>query len=197
MQQIIKHLFKADSLEEVSRERLEELVQEYPSFSVGHYLLSRKLHAEDAADFAGETQKTNLYFTNPFWLQWLLRNSAKGNEIASHRIAAEPVQSEAIFPAAEPVGMERAFVGEGAVTQEAGPGSWEKARAEETVNEGGQDETTETWRLAEAGKTQETTEVSDTVRREQEAVGTDQDTGRSDRDVVRSEDTGAGHSGEV
>ncbi|HZE86171.1 MAG TPA: hypothetical protein VE035_17750 [Puia sp.] len=77
MQHIIRHLFKVGSLDEVPKERLEELVQEYPSFSVGHYLLSSKLHAEDAANFTEETERTNLYFSNPFWLQWLLQNAGK------------------------------------------------------------------------------------------------------------------------
>lgn len=72
-QHIIRHLFRVESLEEVSRQQLEELVKSYPSFGVGRYLLSRKLQAEKADHFSEETQKTNLYFTNPFWLQWLLQ----------------------------------------------------------------------------------------------------------------------------
>ncbi|MBN9380418.1 MAG: hypothetical protein J0H74_06615 [Chitinophagaceae bacterium] len=72
-QHIIRHLFRVESLEEVSRQQLEELVETYPSFGVGRYLLSRKLQAEKADHFSEETQKTNLYFTNPFWLQWLLQ----------------------------------------------------------------------------------------------------------------------------
>lgn len=76
MQHIIQHLFSADSLADVPRERLETLVNEYPSFSLGRYLLSSKLRAENADDFAEETRKTNLYFTNPFWLQWLLQQES-------------------------------------------------------------------------------------------------------------------------
>lgn len=72
-QHIIRHLFGVESLEEVSRQQLEELVGTYPSFGVGRYLLSRKLQTENADHFNEETQKTNLYFTNPFWLQWLLQ----------------------------------------------------------------------------------------------------------------------------
>jgi hypothetical protein len=75
-QHIIRHLFQVDTLEEVSRQQLEELVEEYPSFGVGRYLLSRKLQAETADRFGEETQKTNLYFTNPFWLQLLLQDQA-------------------------------------------------------------------------------------------------------------------------
>jgi hypothetical protein len=75
-QHLIRHLFRVDTLEEVPRQQLEELVQEYPSFGVGRYLLSCKLRAEAANDFREETQKTNLYFTNPYWLQWLLQDGA-------------------------------------------------------------------------------------------------------------------------
>ncbi|MHA4811822.1 hypothetical protein ACX0G9_27250 [Flavitalea flava] len=74
MQQLLKHLFQADTLEEVPRERLENLIEEYPSFGVARYLLSQKLGAEKAVTFQEETLKTNLYFSNPFWLHWLLQN---------------------------------------------------------------------------------------------------------------------------
>src|SRR5258708_6422597 len=74
MQHIIRHLFRVETLEEVPRQQLEELVEEYPSFGVGRYLLSRKLQAEAAGHFGEETQKTNLYFANPLWLQWLLQD---------------------------------------------------------------------------------------------------------------------------
>ena len=81
MQPIIQHLFQANSLEDVSMERLEAFVEEYPSFGIGHYLLSRKLRVEDAGRYSGETQRTSLYFTNPFWLQWMLENSGTNNVI--------------------------------------------------------------------------------------------------------------------
>jgi hypothetical protein len=99
MQQIIKHLFRADSLEEVSREQLEQLVEEYPSFSIGRFLLSRKLQAEEAPRFKEEAQRTNLYFTNPFWLQWMLQNAVDFK-------TAGPVRTTAAIappPVAEPV----------------------------------------------------------------------------------------------
>jgi hypothetical protein len=75
-QHIVRHLFRVGSLEEVSRQQLEELVEEYPSFGVGRYLLSRKLQDESAEHFNEAAQRTNIYFTNPFWLQWLLHNPA-------------------------------------------------------------------------------------------------------------------------
>jgi hypothetical protein len=75
MQPAIQHLFQVSALDSLPRERLEAFVEEYPCFGFGHYLLSRKLKAENAGHFLTVTQKTGLYFSNPFWLQWLLENS--------------------------------------------------------------------------------------------------------------------------
>ncbi len=77
MQTTIQHLFQVTALEDVPRERLESFVEEYPFFGYGHYLLSRKLKAENSGGWLEETHKTSLYFSNPFWLQWLLENRAE------------------------------------------------------------------------------------------------------------------------
>jgi hypothetical protein len=74
-QHIIKQLFQANSLEDVSLQQLENLVEHHPSFSAAHYLLSKKLQQDNNPAFAEQVQKTGLYFTNPFWLQWLLKNT--------------------------------------------------------------------------------------------------------------------------
>ncbi len=76
MQNILQHLFQADTLGDVPRERLEAMVEEYPSFGIARYLLSSKLRAEQAGNFEEETRKTNLYFTNPLWLQWMLQGES-------------------------------------------------------------------------------------------------------------------------
>ena len=90
--QIIQHLFQVNSLEDVSRERLETFVEEYPSFGIGHYLLSRKLQKEDAGGFEEKTKLTCLYFSNPFWLQWLLENTdVGGQKVVSETKAFAPL----------------------------------------------------------------------------------------------------------
>jgi hypothetical protein len=108
MQPIIQHLFQAASLEDVSRQRLESFVAEYPSFGIGHYLLSRKLQAEGADSYMEETQKTNLYFTNPFWLQLLLESPQDGGVRVSGtpvrprpETIASPLEHETVTPAIE------------------------------------------------------------------------------------------------
>src|ERR1700681_3186725 len=72
-QHIIEILFGREKLEDVTVNQLKELVKEYPSFNIGHYLLSKKLQAENHEEFLPETKKTALYINNPFWLQWLLQ----------------------------------------------------------------------------------------------------------------------------
>ncbi len=92
--QIIQHLFQVNSLEDVSRERLETFVEDFPSFGIGHYLLSRKLQKEDAGGFEEKTKLTCLYFSNPFWLQWLLENTDVGGQKAT----PGHVDADAAFP---------------------------------------------------------------------------------------------------
>jgi len=97
MQPIIQHLFQADSLEDVSRERLEAFVEEYPSFGIGHYLLSRKLRATGDGHYMEKTGRTSLYFTNPLWLQWLLESQP-----VARQVVTEPVRPmEAVEPGVE------------------------------------------------------------------------------------------------
>jgi hypothetical protein len=76
MQPAIQHLFQVSTLEDVTLDRLEALVEEYPCYGFGHYLLSRKLASTDTSRFLSATQKTSLYFPNPFWLQWMLEKAS-------------------------------------------------------------------------------------------------------------------------
>jgi len=93
MQPAVQRLFQVSTLESVSREQLEKFVEEYPCFGFGHYLLARKLRAENSDQFPSATRKTNLYFSNPFWLQWMLENTEPVHtETPIHR--EEPVQPE-------------------------------------------------------------------------------------------------------
>ena len=70
--QIMQQLFGRESLEETPLEDLKDLVEQFPSFNAGHFLLSKKLKMEEMDEFTSETQRTALHFTNPFWLQFQL-----------------------------------------------------------------------------------------------------------------------------
>jgi hypothetical protein len=75
---IVKNIFQAESLEQVSLKQLNELIETYPSFNFAHYMLSKKMQMKNIPGFEKETQKTALYFTNQFWLRWLLNQKNDG-----------------------------------------------------------------------------------------------------------------------
>ena len=111
IQHLMQVLFGTKKLEDVSVGELRELVEEFPSFNAGHYLLSKKLHWENDPGFISETQRTSLYFTNPFWLNYLLSHhqSSKANNFQAGHVL-EPSMPEAMT--ATP------FIGEAAPTFE-------------------------------------------------------------------------------
>jgi hypothetical protein len=86
---LIFALFGKKSLEEVSVMELQQLIEQYPSFQAGHYLLSKKLQQEGSEEFLQETQRTALYFNNPFWLQWLLQHSTPLSQHAAAPLAED------------------------------------------------------------------------------------------------------------
>jgi hypothetical protein len=73
--QIIMTLFGTGKLEEVPIDEIKDLVKSYPSFNIGHYLLSKRLDKEKNEESIAANFITALYFNNPFWLQWLLQHS--------------------------------------------------------------------------------------------------------------------------
>ncbi len=72
---ILQHLFKKPALEEVSLASLQEMVEKYPYFAPGHFLLAKKLKLEKESASEEQVQKTNLYFPNTLWLHHNLENS--------------------------------------------------------------------------------------------------------------------------
>src|SRR5579863_2282136 len=84
---IVKNIFQADSFEEVSLKQLNDLIETYPSFHFAHYMLSKKMQMKNIPAFDNEIQKTALYFTNQFWLQWLLnqKNSPQPESTNANR----------------------------------------------------------------------------------------------------------------
>lgn len=70
----LHYLTGNENVDAVTIEDLEKLVDNYPYFPVGHFLLSKKLKKENHTNFLSEVQKTALYFPNPYWLHYQLLN---------------------------------------------------------------------------------------------------------------------------
>jgi tetratricopeptide (TPR) repeat protein len=96
--QIIMTLFGTGKLEEVPIEELKDLVKNYPSFNIGHYLLSKRLVQEKNDDSTAANLITALYFNNPFWLQWLLQNSDNESSVVKESDAIFSFESRISYP---------------------------------------------------------------------------------------------------
>lgn len=70
---VLHHFTGAVSLEDVSTERLRELVAEYPYSGALQFLLSAKLTASDPETAGLQHLTTALYFNDPFWLHFSLQ----------------------------------------------------------------------------------------------------------------------------
>ncbi|RYF99168.1 MAG: hypothetical protein EOO02_17430, partial [Chitinophagaceae bacterium] len=100
--QIVYQLFQKESLEQVSENELRYYVRQYPYAGAGHLLLAKKLQlAGEKRAFEREVAVTSVYFTNPAWLQFLLRPdhaSEITEELPNHRtvVFESPVDEEEI-----------------------------------------------------------------------------------------------------
>ncbi len=86
LDQIIRNIFQADTLDKVSIDDLNELIQQFPSFNFAHFMISKKMCSEQISGFEKESEKTALYFTNPFWLQCLLHQEDGDDATASDQL---------------------------------------------------------------------------------------------------------------
>jgi hypothetical protein len=78
LRQIIHHFFRKEELEQVSEAELRKFVELYPYSAAGHLLLAKKLkETGDKRAFEKEISSTALYFNNPVWLEWLMKEEEK------------------------------------------------------------------------------------------------------------------------
>jgi hypothetical protein len=75
---LLDAIFGKQDLASVSLDEMYEVINEFPSFNAGHFLLSKKLKEQNSAEFGKENMRTALYFHNAFWLQTLLE---EGNNL--------------------------------------------------------------------------------------------------------------------
>lgn len=61
----MQKLFSEDSIHNIPLERLRQIVEEYPYFALGHFLLAKKLQSIDTAEYETQAEKAALYLMNP------------------------------------------------------------------------------------------------------------------------------------
>jgi hypothetical protein len=73
-EKLVSILFKKNSLQECTTEELSDLTNRYPFFSTAQLLNTRKLKEENNPSYQQHLEKTSIYFNNPLWLDFVLRN---------------------------------------------------------------------------------------------------------------------------
>lgn len=83
IQTLVKHIFHKETLQEVTVNQLQKFIDDYPYSAVGQLLLAKKLHDTGAQNFEDQGGKTSLYFHDPVWAGWLLKQegSAAGHTV--------------------------------------------------------------------------------------------------------------------
>jgi hypothetical protein len=98
LEHILQNLFSKPSLDDVQLYELQEMVKDHPYFSTGHFLLAQKLKLQHTDEYEAQAQKTALYFHDPLWMQWQLKQMSNG---AAIEIPAETNGREALEPEEE------------------------------------------------------------------------------------------------
>jgi hypothetical protein len=71
-EKVLSYLTGYNNIDSTPVEALQKLVEEDPYFSVAHFLLAAKLKAENDRNFSAQVQKTTVFFSNSFWLDYQL-----------------------------------------------------------------------------------------------------------------------------
>ena len=99
---VLQELFSENSVEKIPLDRLQQIVDEHPYFTLGHLLLAKKLQTMNAEEFEAQSERASLYFNEPIWLHTLLNPAAEGELTFREGIAQEatvreePISEEAV-----------------------------------------------------------------------------------------------------
>lgn len=80
-EKVLFHLTGSRDLSQVDEESLAKLANSYPYFTPVQFLLASKLKETNSDIFTTQAQKTGLYFTNPYWLHYLLNEKKQSTEL--------------------------------------------------------------------------------------------------------------------
>jgi hypothetical protein len=82
---VLQKLFSENSVDNIPLERLKQITEDHPYFTLGHLLLAKKLQSINAAEYESQSEKTSIYFNEPIWLQTLLHPPAHQELVISEQ----------------------------------------------------------------------------------------------------------------
>jgi hypothetical protein len=81
--QLVKSLFKKESLEHCSLQEVQSFADSNPHFGAAQLLLTKKLKTEKPEQYNQQLQKTFLFFHNPLWVEQLMNDTGSATIIAN------------------------------------------------------------------------------------------------------------------
>jgi len=76
VENILQHLFQTDSLQNVSVEQIQQLINEQPYYDAAYLLLAKKLHSTNDSNYEKAVQRAALHFSNELWLHYNLNEES-------------------------------------------------------------------------------------------------------------------------
>lgn len=89
---IIEHLFDRSSLADVNTADIQNITGKYPYFGAAQLLLAQKMKQENNSLEEAQIQKTALFFSNSYWLQYLLEKDKYNTETFGNIAEEETVE---------------------------------------------------------------------------------------------------------
>jgi tetratricopeptide (TPR) repeat protein len=93
-EKVLSYLTGSEDIEAVTAEDLQKLVAEHPYFPVTQFLLTKKLKSENDERYLSQAQKAILYFSNPYWLNYLLSKEQSDEEITDEEPPTISIEDE-------------------------------------------------------------------------------------------------------
>lgn len=140
MNQIVRSMLDRETLEDVPRDELRQLTNEFPYSPLLQFLYSRKLKISGDAGFGDSVARTALFFTNPHWLHQQLVKKTDSERVAEMERSLEEVHAspavtdpETDASAAFAQLMEEGQPSAETLEEEASPAAIEPARQDEDI----------------------------------------------------------------
>ncbi|GEO08639.1 hypothetical protein [Segetibacter aerophilus] len=92
-EKVLNYLTGANHLDAVTVDDLQRLVAESPYFPVTQFLLAKKLKDENEQEYLLQVQKTALYFSNPYWLEYQLTEETAAGENVEQTLPESPIET--------------------------------------------------------------------------------------------------------
>lgn len=97
VENILQHFFQTDSLQHVSVQQIQQLINEHPYYDAAYFLLVKKLYASKEQGYETAMQNAALHFSNELWVHYNLNEADDEVNI----IEQEGEQPETSIPGTE------------------------------------------------------------------------------------------------